>query len=59
MDTQMLIDDFLGMNGGRLQRCCFFGQHTMQVKFVLLIICNINYFNLHLHFSLLVYCNFS
>jgi hypothetical protein len=33
-DTQALIDEQLGIQGGLLQRCCFFGQHThtMQVS---------------------------
>jgi hypothetical protein len=33
-DTQALIDEHLGIQGGLLQRCCFFGQHThtMQVR---------------------------
>lgn len=31
-DTQMQIDDCLGIKGGLLQRCCFFGQHALQVN---------------------------
>lgn len=39
-DTQALIDDKLGIRGGLLQRCCFFGQHThtMQVDLFLITI---------------------
>lgn len=34
-DTQALIDENLGIQGGLLQRCCFFGQHThtLQVQY--------------------------
>lgn len=33
-DTQVCIDDILGISNGLLQRCCFFGQHshTMEVS---------------------------
>ena len=27
-DTQSIIDETLGIGGGLLQRCCFFGQHS-------------------------------
>lgn len=27
-DTQAVVDQMLGIGGGLLQRCCFFGQHT-------------------------------
>lgn len=33
-DTQAKINEYLGVGDGKLQRCCFFGQHshTMQVR---------------------------
>lgn len=36
-DTQTLMDSVLGIRGGLLQRCCFFGQHshTHQVRSII------------------------
>jgi len=31
-DTQAIINDHLGIKDGLLQRCCFFGQHSMEVS---------------------------
>lgn len=31
-DTQARINDQLGIKNGLLQRCCFFGQHAVQVN---------------------------
>lgn len=34
-DTQALIDETLGIGGGLLQRCCFFGQHSHTLQSLL------------------------
>ena len=34
-DTQAIIDDILGVGGGLLQRCCFYGQHSHTLQSLL------------------------